>query len=449
MTTRKCKISARTVEAAKPEAEKYRLWDIDLPGFGLWVYPNGGRSYFFKYRAPDGAARQPTIGKHGALTPVQAREIAKDWAEAVRKGGDPLAKKRKARDALTVADLLDAYLASAAFAEKAESTQATDRGRIDNHLKPRLGRKVAEKLSRDDVRRAKREIGEGKTAREAVQTGWRGVSIVRGGEGVARQAVRLLSAAFSWAIVEKLIDIRADENPALGVAGGDDGERDIVMRNADDYERLFQTLDKMERERRIRPPVADAIRVIALTGARRSEITGLEWSEVDLERGVITKPAKRHKTGRKIGKPRIIGLPALAQAIIARQPAGDVEGLVFPPLRVDAFGRAYVRSRKGRPGRIELNAPWRAVRAEAKLSEGIGLHGLRHSLATHMALSGAQASDIMTALGHRKMSTAQRYIHYAEDARAALAERAAGMITAAATGRPAAEIVEIEKARGK
>lgn len=41
----------------------------------------------------------------------------------------------------------------------------------------------------------------------------------------------------------------------------------------------------MENEQRIRRPVADAIRVIALTGARRGEIVGLRWSMVDLKAG--------------------------------------------------------------------------------------------------------------------------------------------------------------------
>jgi hypothetical protein len=42
-----------------------------------------------------------------------------------------------------------------------------------------------------------------------------------------------------------------------------------------------------------------------------------------------------------------------------------------------------------------------------------------------MAMAGAEASQIMTALGHRQLSTVQKYIHYAKDARSALAEKAA------------------------
>ena len=62
---------------------------------------------------------------------------------------------------------------------------------------------------------------------------------------------------------------------------------------------------------------------------------------------------------------------------------------------------------------------------KAELPEGIGLHGLRHSLASHFARSGAGAPEIMAALGHSQLSTAQRYVHWAQDAQQALAERAA------------------------
>jgi Phage integrase family len=46
------------------------------------------------------------------------------------------------------------------------------------------------------------------------------------------------------------------------------------------------------------------------------------------------------------------------------------------------------------------------------LPKGIGLHGLRHSLATLLAVSGAQAPEIMVSLGHRQMSTTTRYLHF-------------------------------------
>lgn len=422
------KISKKVVDATRPGEKSRFIWDDEVKGFGLLVLPSGVKSFVYQYRTAEGRSRRTTIGKFSdTLTAELARSRAKAMRRAVEDGRDPLEEKQEKRSALTVNQLLDLYLDSARFTkEKAESTQSVDKGRIRRHLRPTLGTKYAGKMTTEDVRRAYAAIRDGKTATDE-KTGPRGRAIVRGGEGTAKAAIRLLRAVFSWAIDEGLVK----DNPAAGVKIGADGQRDTILESVQDYERLFRTLDKMEEELRIKPAVADAIRVIALTGARRSEIAGAQWQHVDLKGGRIVLPPASHKTGRRTGKPRIIGLPSAAQAIIARQPKGEPEDYVFRPA-------------KGQ-GAIALSRPWRDVREEAKLPEGIGLHGLRHSLASMMAVDGAQAADLMTLLGHHQMSTTQRYIHYANDKRAELAERAASPITAALKGSQPADVTSIRE----
>lgn len=424
------RITKRVVDCTLPNPdERVLLWDSDVKGFGLLVLPSGVKSYVFRYRTPEGRERRITIAQHGALTPDEAREKAEELRRAVRRDGrDPLAERHERRQAKTVGELLDAYLESEAFKDKAESTKATDRGRIERHIRPLLGKRLADGLTPNDVARAFASIRDGRTA-VVVKTKPRGKARVSGGEGTARKAVQLLRAVLAWGQRERHIV----SNAAEGVQTGSDGHRDTILEDADGYKRLFGALDTMEREKRIRAPVADAIRLIALTGARRGEIAGLRWSHVDLRRGVATLPPKSHKTGRKTGKPRIIGLPATAQALIARQPGGKPGAFVFAP----ASGN----------GPIALSAIWRKVRIEAKLPAGIGLHGLRHSLASHMAMGGAEAAQIMTALGHSQLATAQRYVHWAQDARQALSERAATValagLAASEAGDAGGEIVQM------
>lgn len=426
------RIGKRVVDAARPseDQKRYIIWDDKLTGFGLLVLPSGVRSFVFDYRNAHGTKRRATIAKVGTLTPEQARERAEDMAAAVKRGQDPLGLRQERRQAATVGDLLDAYLLSEKFKGKADSTQAIDCGRIERHLRPTLGKKHVEGLTEEDVRRAFGAIRDGKTS-ASVKTKTRGLARVTGGEGTARMAIRLLRAVLTWAVR----DGRATSNVAASVDVGTDGERDAIL-TADDYKNLFAALTTMEVEKRIRPAVADAIRVIALTGARRGEAAGLRWRHVDLREGRIALPPAAHKTGRKTGKPRIITLPTAAQEIIARQPAGSPDDRVFAPA--------------GGVGDIALSKPWRMVRAEAKLPEAIGLHGLRHSLASHLAMGGGQAAEIMQALGHRQLSTTQRYIHFADSARATLAERAAGPALAgiaASLGSPKAEVVDLPAKR--
>ena len=204
-----------------------------------------------------------------------------------------------------------------------------------------------------------------------------------------------------------------------------------------DYERLFAALQKMEAERRIRAPVADAIRIIAMTGARRCEVTALRWREV--EAGRIRLPAGRHKTGRQTGKPRIIQLPAMAQQIIARQPPGAPDDFVFSP------------ARDGGP--LSLAKPWAAIRKEAGSARGDRPAWSAAQSRNPVGGRWAQAAEIMTSLGHRQLSTTAKYLHFADKARASLAERAAAPALAgmaAAMGTPVADVIALpgSKARG-
>lgn len=88
------------------------------------------------------------------------------------------------------------------------------------------------------------------------------------------------------------------------------------------------------------------------------------------------------------------------------------------------------------------------MRKEANLPDNLGLHGLRHSLASHLAMAGASAVELMEAMGHKQVSTTQRYIHFAERARSTLAQRAAAMAVAGmaeAAGKKKAEVVPMKK----
>ncbi|PZV33387.1 tyrosine-type recombinase/integrase [Mesorhizobium kowhaii] len=423
------KITKRIVDAVEADKDRrFYVWDDQIKGFGLLVLPSGVKSYIYQYRTPEGKERRATLGKHGSLTPDEARDAADEMRRLVKAGRDPLDEKRDRRLATTVKEVLEAYLESEAFKGKAVGTRATDKGRINRHLIPLLGKHHVDKLRPGDLDKAFASIRDGKTAvREKV--GPRALARVRGGEGAARKSLRLLRSTLAWAVRERLIT----SNPASTYQTGADGTRDVILDDAAAYGRLFKTLDLMEAEKRIRQPVADAIRVIALTGARRGEIAGLCWWHVDLKSGLVTLPPAAHKTGRKTGKPRIIGLPAAAQALIARQPAGELDDFVFSPAKGD--------------GPVVLSKMWNKVRVEAELPEGIGLHGLRHSLASHMAMAGAQASEIMTALGHRDMATSAKYVHWAQEARQAIAEKGAAVALAGmavSSDKKTAEVVPLK-----
>lgn len=422
------KLTKASVEKLQSAEADFIFWDVEIKGFGVKVFTTGTKSFFYQYRNENGKMRRFTIGKlSDTLTTDQARKKAKDKSHEVHAGRDPLDEKQARRHAITVNKLFDLYVESEQFTSNAQTTQAVDKGRIDRHLRPLLGKMIADRLTADQIVKAQRAIREGKTA-VRVKTKARGLAKVTGGEGTAGKCVLLLKVAYSWAVKNKLLK----NNPATGLKVAPSGTRDTIMAGAEEYARLFETLERMENEKRIRSAAADAIRFIALTGARRGEVTGLIWQWVDLATGQITLPREAHKAGRKTGKPRIIALPAEAQAIIARQPEGAVGDYVF-------------QASKGE-GALSLGKIWMTVRAEAKLPAGLGLHGLRHSIGTHLAMAGASAVELMETLGHRQVSTTLRYIHFSERARSTLAERAASVAMAGLTGKT--EKATVTKMRG-
>jgi integrase len=396
---------------ADPVRDVY-LWDATLPGFGIKITPAGSRVALYQYRN-DGRTRRLTIGKlSDALTIEQARKKAKEGAAALLDGIDPHGEKIIRRNALSIGDLLDLYLKSAAFTDKAESTRQTDSGRIERHLRPLLGNQIADTVTPDQIAKARNAIIDGKTAKVAKTANKRGKSIVRGGTGAARKSIVLLRAIYNWAIGESLLT----HNPATKVELDQDGRRDVIIDEAQ-YIALFNALDTLENQHQLAHAAADAIRLIAFTGARRGEIVGLRWRHIDRAAGRIVISKAEHKTGRKTQAPRIIGLSPESLEIIDRQEQREPDDLVFEPGRGE--------------GGIDLRRPWRLARTTANLPADFVLHGLRHSVGSHLAMGGANMAEIQTALGHRQLATAQRYIHFAETARQALTTKAAAPISAA------------------
>ena len=92
------RISKRSVDDLTCPAGKDReiLWDNELAGFGVAAHAAGSKTYVVQYRQ-HGRSRRATIGKHGRLTPDQARSEAKKLLGSVETGADPIKARQEAR----------------------------------------------------------------------------------------------------------------------------------------------------------------------------------------------------------------------------------------------------------------------------------------------------------------------------------------------------------------
>jgi integrase len=183
------------------------------------------------------------------------------------------------------------------------------------------------------------------------------------------------------------------------------------------YAGLFRAIAELETQREITEPAGNALRLIALTGARRGEIIGLRGRHLELSRQRIVLGPNEHKAGRRTGRPKVISLPAAAIAILAT--LADV---------IKPHELVIKSARPGSP--ISLKKPWGKVRERAGLPRSLTMHGLRHSIGSHLAMDGASGPQIQAALGHANIASTIRYIHFAEGRRNALAERAAAVAVA-------------------
>jgi hypothetical protein len=236
------RIGLRQIRALRPGQT---IWDTSLPGFGARRQRSEAISYVLFYRNKEGRQRWFTVGRHGApWTPEKAREEAKRLLGEVALKADPAAEKHARRNANTVAELCDLYLADAKAGrlltrrvQKKSSTLAIDQGRIERHIKPLLGRRPVTAVTREDVEAFMHDVASGKTAGNSKTVKKRGLARVRGGKGAANRAVGLLGGIFSYAVRARL---RAD-NPVHGVMRPADGKRSRRLSD-DEYKALGKAL---------------------------------------------------------------------------------------------------------------------------------------------------------------------------------------------------------------
>jgi integrase len=309
----------------------------------------------------------------------------------VARGQDPAAIKRSKRQAKTVAELCDLYLADAEAGRlltrrrvaKKTSTLEIDRLRIECHVKPLLGQFSVAAVTREDIDQFMHDVAAGKSVPLTQSTKAR----VSGGKGTASRTVGMLGAIFTYAVRHRL---RLD-NPVRGVDRFADGKRERRL-SEEEYRILGVALDRAAAEG-IWPPAVAAARFLALTGWRSGEALGLRWPDLgDLARRTALLPDT--KTGRSMR-------PLSAAACDVLQSLDRSSDLVFPATRgsgtMTGFGSFW-----GKIGRL------------AALPEDITPHTLRHSFASLAGDMGYSEPTIGALIGHKGNSITSRYVHTAD-----------------------------------
>lgn len=371
--------------------------DEDLSGFCLRVFPSGRKIFLAQYRVGGGRKarqRRVKLGAYGTITADEARTKARTILAKAHLGEDFAEERDKIRESQTVGQLIDTWSKDGALINRRtgevrkQVNVDQDISLANHHVRPLLGGRTVDSLSKGDITKLRTRIATGETTTKRKGKS-RGIIKVTGGDGTAVRTVRLFSSILSYAVDAGIID----RNPALGVKLPSAGRRHRYL-SPKEVRVLGEVLGQPA-ETVSAGTAAIIIKLLILTGARRSEVEGLMWSEVDFRFGMLRKETT--KTGAKI-----IPLARAALLILEqqRQWVSGSQVWVFPGER----GEGHYDG---------LGKEWRRIRRLAAIPD-VRIHDLRHTFASFGAGGGVGLPLIGGILGHSQASTTQRYAHLAD-----------------------------------
>ena len=346
-------ISRRTVERLEADRDTV-YWDSELLGFGVRVHPTGRKVYVVQTRADGKDGKRVTVGRHGVITAEEARRRAAHIISRIKAGEDPVPEPLAAEaNGPTVAET---YLEEVVAVRLKPASAYSYRNTIGKHILPALGRKRALSLDHAAVSAFHHALSRTPAA--------------------ANRAVEMLFRIYRAAEERELIP--EGSNPCGQVAMNRQRRHERFLTD-EEFRRLGGVLDEVEAGGGATAHAAVAIRLLLLTGCRKSEVLKLRWDDVDLA------ARERRLRGAKTG-PRTVQLSPAAAAALAR--AHRVEGNphVVPGMR---------------PGSrmCDLQRPWERIRKCAGL-DGLRLHDCRHSFASRALALGESLPTIGKLLGH-------------------------------------------------
>jgi integrase len=392
------------VKRVKAPATGYVIYsDGEIDGFGLRVTAAGQRSFVLSYRPlPGSKQRRYTIGKYpDDYSATTARFKAVELRQGIREGQDPfLEQQRRMREAVeeqarakTIKQLSDAFL-NLHVRHLRPKTQSEYRAILNNHVLPSIGNIRANTVSRGDIA---------------------GIhSALRATPYLANRVLAVVSAMFGWAKAHDGTQEQnwgVTENPAERLSRCHEEQRERWL-TPEEMERFAAALEEYpekhtaalecSEKQRVHMKdeakrICDAIRLVMVTGSRKSEVLCATWSEFDLKRAIWRKPSHHTKQKRQQHLPLSEDGVLLLQSITR-----NGNDLVFP-------GRMSNEPFK------DIKGAWGEICKLAKI-KNLRIHDLRHNYASYLVSNGVSLQVVGKLLGHTQPQTTWRYAHVADHA---------------------------------
>lgn len=342
-----------------PQKGYKRLWDSDIPGFGVRLYPNGKITFIYLYRI-NGRERQYTIGRNIDL-PI-ARRIASEKALAVASGQCPIEQEKEARiQGMTFKQLTEKYKQE--YLHKNNTTQTIRNYTMYlNYLEPLIGNLPIKSLKLEDFYKIQQRVKNEKGLRSS--------------NLLITMLKRMFSLALDrWELIEtdyckKIKKYREKPRTAL--------------MNQTEIKKLMDSIKKEDDVF-----VRSFFLVLIHSMARRGELAAMKWDNIDLKKRIWIKPMT------KTGVPHLVPLNESAVEIISGIPKVNQNKFVF------------VGKKEGRPIN-GFSKYWKRITERAEL-KGYTIHDIRRSMGSLLLQSGKVPIErISQILGHHSIRTTEQ-----------------------------------------
>lgn len=321
-------------------------------GLELRASPNGDRSWSVVYVDREtGLKQRLTLGKYPAMDPVRARAAALAALRKAEEGANPAKEKRRRRESLDIAQIGERFIEEHGKARKRSWKE--DERILQSVINPALGNRKVESLTRRDIV----EVLAAKAATAPT---------------MADRSLAVLRKMLNWARVHGL----CEENPARDIPGfAANSAREKVMTSAELKGMWHPTIAA-------HGEALAVFRMLALTGERLGEVSGMKAGEIDLEAKEWTIPSERTKN-------KLAHIVPLSEAALE---------IVRP--RLDGRGADDMVFSRGEKAMDNSYMAKLAREMQKGKDKGWTPHDIRRTVATGMASLGVQPHVVEAVLNH-------------------------------------------------
>ena len=382
--------------------EKRRVYvDTGMQGLQLVVYPTGKKSFFHR-RKTGYVSRRLQLGDFPGMSVSAARKRADDLNGRYSRGEDPGKARQKLRGEFQVAELYELWMAEHMKPHRRASSVANAEQLWRDYLASAVGNRKLSALTRGGVAALKDRIGLTRPTR-------------------ANRAVEVLSSMCSFALDRELApDAWAGANPCSRVKSFTETSRKRFL-GQDELPRFLAAVEAEPNH-----DLRDFFTMLLLTGARRSNVQAMKWTDLDLTSGTWSVAAEEAKGGEEMK------LALTAEAVELLQHRGKeadkliarVEARAFKPVPKMTFQEAkrwrnearkatqaevYVFPGWGSTGHlVEPKMAWTRILERSGITD-LRIHDVRRTVGAWLAAGGANVFQIKAALGHKSIAAAAVY----------------------------------------